>query len=345
MKRFPAPATIGILIAILIGSAAFDVCAAAPSNTATATTAPDETRVATASPAAREPIVEAGPLRAAPLAVGSDDIAGSLQTPSGALSFQTRSLSAGSLVAKGTTPQHVQVRLEVNGAVIDHDIDYAAGTMTVRTTERVVVDESDRAVLRSFHAELGRSLTQQGGFQRLPKSQDMLWRLAEMYSEVPLGKAFAAEWVIRRSDAQPLAPPTQNAPAASAWTPAQSSQPLVAAVACNEQGGGSFINLHSIVDVCRSGQVFYRASAHDYCPSHGYTSKSVAYGCGASDCPGRCGAGCGVGDGLGAWYQDCLDHDICNRDHNSQLGACGDEWTEAADDYAFGAISCYTTCH
>ncbi len=332
---------------ILIGSAAFNVWAAGPSNVATTVSTSDETRIAAASAPAREAVAEAGLLRANPLANGSDDIAGHLQTVSGALSFQTRSLSAGIVAAKGTAPQRVQIRLEINGAVIDHEIDYAAGTMTVRTADRVVVDESDRSVLRSFHAELGRSLSQQGGFQQLPKSQDFLWRLAEMYSEIPLGKAFAAEWVVQRSDAQAIAPPVQKTPAAGAWQPdtQAAAKAPIAALACNEQGGGSFTNLHNIVDVCRSNQVFYRTSSHDYCPSHGYSSKSVAYGCGASSCPGRCGAGCGVADGLGAWYQDCLDHDICNRDHNSQLGACGDEWTEAADDYAFGAISCYTTCH
>lgn len=332
---------------ILIGSVAFNVCAAGPSDAAAAASITDETRIAAGSAPAREAVVEAGLLRADLLADGSDDIAGNLQTASGALSFRTRSLSAGKVATKGTAPQHVHIRLEINGAVIDHDIDYAAGTMTVRTADRVVVDESDRSVLRSFHAELGRSLSQQGGFQQLPKSQDFLWRLAEMYSEVPLGKTFATEWVIRRGDAQPIAPSIQNGPAAGAWLPdaqAAAKQQMVA-LACTEQGGGSFTNLHNIVDVCRSNQVFYRASAHDYCPTHGYSSKTVAYGCGASSCPGRCGAGCGVADGLGAWYQDCLDHDICNRDHNSQLGACGDEWTEAADDYAFGAISCYTTCH
>lgn len=335
-------------VLILMGSAAFSAWAVGPSAATATVSMPQETRIAAESPVVREAVVEAGVLRANPLADGSDDIAGSLQTPSGVLSFQTRSLSANGIAAKGSAPQHVQIRLEVNGAVIDHDIDYAAGTVTVRTAERVVIDENDRSVLRSFQNELGRSLSQQGGFERLPKSQDFLWRLAEMYSEVPLGKTFAAEWVIRRSDAQPIAQPIRNAPGPDALLPGmqpQTGQPQVVALACNEQSGGSFINLHSIADVCKKSPVRYRSSAHDYCPAHGYTSKTVAYGCGASSCAGRCGAGCGVADGLGAWYQDCLDHDVCNRDHGSQLGACGDEWTEAADDYAFGAISCYTTCH
>lgn len=305
---------------------------------------------ADAAPAA-EASVQPGQMKV--LAAAGDDVAGTLVTPSGALSFRTSSLSAGKSAARGVTPDRVAIRLEVNGAVIDHEIDYAAGTMTVRTAERVAIDEQDRAVLKSFQTELGRTLPTLGSGQRVPKSHDFLWRLAEMYSEVPLGKTFAAEWVVKRGEAKPLAPPARDfnrdfdreSGAVLPGALTLNRQPIVAKAACNEQGGGSFTNLRGIADVCDDDRVFYRSSSHDYCPTHGYSSKTVAYGCGASSCAGRCGAGCGVGDGVGAWYQDCLDHDVCNRDHNSQLGACGDEWTEAADDYAFGTISCYTTCH
>lgn len=307
--------------------------------------AADARPVAEPRPAAdtAEDLVQPGQLKIAK-ALG-DDVTGQLVTPSGAMTFTTRSLSAaGKRAAAGAAPDRVQARLEVNGAVIDHEIDYAAGTLVVSTEAGVVIDASDRAVLRTFQTELGRSLLMQGSAKRTPKSLDLLWRLSEMYSEVPLGHRLKQTWTIRRSDAKPLLPGATLANAgANGDLPRLDAPPQK--LACNEQSGGSFTNLHSIADVCLSGRVYYRASAHDFCPTHGYTSKTVAYGCGASSCAGRCGAGCGVGDGLGAWYQDCLDHDVCNRDHNSQLGACGDEWTEAADDYAFGAISCYTTCH
>lgn len=289
-----------------------------------------------------EALVQPGTLKIAK-ALG-DDVAGQLVTPSGAMSFRTQSLSAaGKRSVAGTSPDRVQARLEINGAVIDHEIDYAAGTLTVSTENGVVIDARDRAVLRTFQNELGRDLLMQGSAKSTPKSLDLLWRLSEMYSEVPLGHRLKQTWVIRRSDARPLLPGA-TLPAVRNDLPALTGA-IPQKASCNEQGGGSFINLHSIADVCLNGRVYYRSSAHDYCPAHGYTSKSVAYGCGSNSCAGRCGAGCGAADGLGAWYQDCLDHDVCNRDHNSQLGGCGDEWTEAADDYAFGAISCYTTCH
>ncbi len=309
--------------------------------------------VAAASPAtdpvrAPDAQVEPGQLRmraTAAKAAAADDIAGDMRTPSGALSFQTTSLSAGKAAAIGIAPERVRVRLEVNGALIDHEIDYAAGTMTVRTVERVVIDEADRAVLRSFQNELGRAFSAQGDMQRMPKSKDFLWRLAEMYSEVPLGRTFAAEWVVRRSDGPRIAStPAPSAPQLPFARDTGKGLQIATRLACNDLGGGSFINLRSIANVCDNDVAFTRSSSHDYCPTHGYAAQSVRYGCSSSSCAGRCGAGCGVGDGVGAWYQDCLDHDVCNRDHNSQLGACGDEFNEAADDYAFGAISCYTTC-
>lgn len=50
-------------------------------------------------------------------------------------------------------------------------------------------------------------------------------------------------------------------------------------------------------------------------------------------CMGRCGVGCGSYD----WTQDCLEHDACSRHYYSSTGAfdhnCGDEYSEAADDY------------
>lgn len=63
----------------------------------------------------------------------------------------------------------------------------------------------------------------------------------------------------------------------------------------------------------------------------------------SNDCLGRCGSGCGSFFSLAsAWTKDCLDHDQCGR----QLGGstnpfdnnCGDEYSDAADDYLFGVI-------
>ena len=58
-------------------------------------------------------------------------------------------------------------------------------------------------------------------------------------------------------------------------------------------------------------------------------------------CMGRCGGGCGWG-APSAWTKDCMDHDQCSWENGSSGGAsdsnCGDEFNEAADDWAFGVI-------
>lgn len=59
-------------------------------------------------------------------------------------------------------------------------------------------------------------------------------------------------------------------------------------------------------------------------------------------CMGRCGGACG-GWAPSAWAKDCLDHDICIVDQDgsnnfSNDTNCGDEFNQAADDYAFGVI-------
>ncbi len=57
-------------------------------------------------------------------------------------------------------------------------------------------------------------------------------------------------------------------------------------------------------------------------------------------CMGRCGAGCGNSSVPSSWTKDCMDHDQCGVKNNSSGGAfdsnCGDEYTEAADDWSFG---------
>jgi hypothetical protein len=104
--------------------------------------------------------------------------------------------------------------------------------------------------------------------------------------------------------------------------------------------GNSFIDLHDQGNVCDKGHL-WRSTAHDFCPQHDYSTDSHQdFGCATRDCLGRCGSGCGPLNGQGAWQKDCLDHDVCSGIHGVQLGGCGDEWKEAADDYLKGEIHC-----
>lgn len=65
-------------------------------------------------------------------------------------------------------------------------------------------------------------------------------------------------------------------------------------------------------------------------------------GGGSYDCMGRCGASCGSFWIPSAWTLDCFEHDQCSLELNASGGAsdpsCGDEFTEAADDYIWGVL-------
>lgn len=54
---------------------------------------------------------------------------------------------------------------------------------------------------------------------------------------------------------------------------------------------------------------------------------------------------CGVGTGSYDWTLDCLEHDACSRYYYSSTGLadhnCGDEWSEASDDYTAFWKRCY----
>ncbi len=57
-------------------------------------------------------------------------------------------------------------------------------------------------------------------------------------------------------------------------------------------------------------------------------------------CMGRCGSDCGNWWIASSWTKDCMDHDACSARNNASGGAsdpnCGDEFTEAADDWLLG---------
>ncbi|WP_219973691.1 hypothetical protein [Rubrobacter xylanophilus] len=83
---------------------------------------------------------------------------------------------------------------------------------------------------------------------------------------------------------------------------------------------------------CRSGLRYQSHDARNHC----FASYRVYAGPGSGECLGKCGPGCNRVLTWG-WTQDCLDHDVCSRSHNSTSGFrdpnCGDEWWEADEDY------------
>jgi len=81
----------------------------------------------------------------------------------------------------------------------------------------------------------------------------------------------------------------------------------------------------------------------EYDDSRGRHSDRIKVGSTARrgwECMGRCGGGCGKWWKASSWTKDCMDHDQCGNVNNSSGGAsdsnCGDEFGQAADDWAFG---------
>lgn len=92
---------------------------------------------------------------------------------------------------------------------------------------------------------------------------------------------------------------------------------------------------------CIQKGTYVNAQYDDSRGSHSDRVKVGSSGAGFQ-CIGRCGAKCGQWWIPSAWTKDCLDHDQCSLKNNSTTGPldrnCGDEYTEAADDYIFGVI-------
>lgn len=279
--------------------------------------------------------IEPGSITVNAKRAGSDDLVGTLTTPSGAMSFTTESTSAGKASAPGARPERVVVTLEVNGAVIRHDFDANARNVTISTPEPVKFDKADLAVLLTFQQEFAKARLTEQNFLSMPRATELVWRLSEMYSEAPLNFPLQKLRVIDLSG---------NAEQYTDNDEMRSEPVNALAKACNGQGGNGFIDLHDQGNVCDNGHL-WRSEAHDYCSGpgahHSYeTLAHYDFGCGSSSCAGRCGGGCGALNGQGAWQKDCLDHDRCNRVHGQQFEGCGDEWNEAADDYLNGEIHC-----
>jgi len=83
----------------------------------------------------------------------------------------------------------------------------------------------------------------------------------------------------------------------------------------------------------------------EYDDSRGRRNERIRVGSKARSgygCMGRCGADCGRWWIPSSWTKDCMDHDQCSNVNNSSGGGsdsnCGDEFNEAADDWAFGVL-------
>lgn len=250
------------------------------------------------------------------------------------VAFRVESWTAGTKSAVGDVPDKVSIRLEINGAVVDHEFDYAAQTVTIDGHDTKLA-AADVAVLRSFYLTIEKSLVETAMAESgvaardvtLPRAQDALNRLATMYSEAPLGKVLGQRVVAAPKVS--YASPDKPGGVVLGHAPFSTEPPMLDAKC--QQGGGD--GLTYLYEPCNT--VRYRNTWHD--ANHCYTYTNEAYGENQSSCQGRCGVGCGAFGGWGTWSVDCHDHDMCSTYHSD---GCGDEWDEAADDYLNGWPVC-----
>ena len=277
------------------------------------------------------------------------DFGGTVVSNSGVVKFRAVGLAAGGQKVLGAAqPSITRVVIDLDGAPINIEFDEKNLTVQIRQSTGLVIEPKHQEMLKTFGLEVQRELfANHQDPSRLSVTEQRLYRLTEMYAEVPNGYRFDRERSVTLREPIMVEEELSNKFQDSVIL--ESDQVLNDGLlkGCVSGGVDNLYNLKNAKNVCSKSARAYRTARHDFCPSHGYIAESTAYGCASSVCRGRCGPGCTMGalpKGMGAWGHDCLEHDVCNQAHNSQLGGCSDEFNDATNDYLDIIISCYTGC-
>ncbi|MGH8650744.1 MAG: hypothetical protein ACREYE_00560 [Gammaproteobacteria bacterium] len=158
----------------------------------------------------------------------SSEISGLFDHAGSIIYFQSHGTTAGKESGDQITPDKVTIRLEVNGAILDHEFDYAAQTMTTNGHGAMLYPDHVR-VLRAFYPVIEKALYEPvlsdqkntTGEITLAHPADALHRIATMYSEVPVGTVLGERKVTSQSDLE-----VYDAPALSDTAPFN-AEPLV----------------------------------------------------------------------------------------------------------------------
>lgn len=279
----------------------------------------------------------------------SGEISGLFDHAGSIIYFQGHGTTAGKESGDQVTPDKVTIRLEVNGAILDHEFDYAAQTMTINGHGAMLYPDHVQ-VLRAFYPVLEKGLFEPllsdqkntTGEITLARPADALHRIATMYSEVPVGIVLGELKVTSQLDLE-----VYDTPALTETAPFN-TEPLAGnyqEASCQVDSGDGISRYSGAV--CTALQV--ARQDHD-ASSHCLTGWYEYIGCKESTCKARCGAGCGT-RGRGVYTKDCNDHDSCTHYHpdgghpaNPRHNDCGDEFRDAIDDYSFGRSQCRGAC-
>lgn len=158
--------------------------------------------------------------------------------------------------------------------------------------------------------------------------EDLLRRVVMLWAEAPVGLPLGDKTL--NAPAPNKAGSRRGAPALSEGARAPRDGDVPACYYPDDNGITYFSCTYQYDVVCHD------ADAGGHC----WGCEYVPVGCGGG-CTGECGPGCW---GLNIVTWDCGDHDRCCEAHGGCLNPwdsnCGDEYGEAADDFAFGWPNC-----
>lgn len=232
-----------------------------------------------------------------------------------------------SFTSRLDTSSKAVLQVIVDGHTLTATLDQNSQTGSWEGGDRAF-SASDREGLEALDYALTRYLNP---FERdLPLHEHLLHRMAMFWSEAPVGLPLARQTVRKTPESRgSQAPPPgvsivqdcRNAP-----------RDLPQGQACQQSGQDGITYLPCNANVYLS---------HD-AAAHCFVAQLVFVGPSAQACLGRCGSGCGPFQGRGLYTKDCGDHDQCCREHGGGLvcinpldGSCGDEWSEAFEDFLF----------
>lgn len=232
--------------------------------------------------------------------------------------------------------------VEVNGIRFDLERDLKVEKVRYTVNNQALNVEAKQTLVTlatEYDRSIGLFRARQNGVEYL------LGRVIAYFSEAPVGYVIPANEVTKTpmKTVDPSDPSTelttffdQRARLVVSCAAARASGDLVAAQACEvaDQDGLSGIancrpyNFTNYHDACQTNEPPAAA--------HGFIGVTQPTGPCSTNCLGGCGPGCVIGQ---PFTRDCADHDSCCRDHGGCTDpndvSCGDEYSDAADDFLF----------
>lgn len=251
--------------------------------------------------------------------------------------------SAGSFAYSATTVDfsttttnsvNTDAKIVVAGKTFTAKKDIVTGTAQWSGSD-TALNEEDRAAVSAFTHALNSAWVEPANTAKstIPAHQDLTFRLALLVGEAPLHEKIG----------------TQTVPRPAERKTAKAIPADVSKNECVEDGISSTnpnsAERHAVLIQCQqanednilyTGCNEYAALSHDY-DNHCFITERIYVGPASFDCMAKCGSGCFVVTG---YTYDCGDHDRCNREHNSNMGGCSDEFWEADDDFLWSSNQC-----